>query len=159
MQIDLLRDLEPAAAAEVALLGTRRVMPAGAVLFTLGADADSVYAIERGRVSLTLPMRVGDREQNVLVEERVGGETIGWSALVPPYRFTLTATVLIDSDIVAFSRAVLLDYFARRPDVGVNVTRNVAAVIGHRLQVLQTMWLREMQRMMQTKLARHGVAL
>lgn len=153
MQIDLMTDLERGDRAEIAQLGQRLTLAAGGVLFTLGAPADCVYAIERGRVSLTLPMRVGDREQNVLVEERVGGETVGWSALVPPYRFTLTATVLIDTEIVAFSRTALHAYFGERPDVGVKVTRNVAAIVGHRLQVLQTMWLREMQRVVQMKLA------
>lgn len=158
MQIDLFKDLEPSDVTAIAHLGSRMTLPAGSVLFRLGADADSLYAIERGRVSLTLPMRVGDREQDVLVEERAGGETIGWSAVVPPYRFTLTATVLMDSEIVAFSRARLLEHFTAHPDVGVKVTRNVAAVIGQRLQVLQTMWLREMQRLVQMKLAGQGVS-
>ncbi len=55
----------------------------GAVLFQLGADADQLYVIERGRVNLTLPMQVFGHEQDILVEERVAGQTLGWSALIP----------------------------------------------------------------------------
>lgn len=158
MTIDLLQGLDPADAAAITATGRRISLPAGRVLFTLGDPAESVYAIERGRISLTLPIRVNEREQDVLVEERLGGETVGWSALVPPHRFTLTATALIDSELIAFPRTALLDRFASRPEVGLAVTRNVASVIGHRLQVLQAMWLREMQRVVQMKLAAQGTA-
>jgi hypothetical protein len=37
--------------------------------------------------------------------------------------------------------------------VGYAVTRNLAAVIGQRLQVFQAMWLREMQRVIDTRSA------
>jgi CRP-like cAMP-binding protein len=151
--IELLRDLEPADAVGIIALGERLTLPAGAVLFKLGGEAHCVYAIENGRISLSLPMQVGGREQEVLVEERTAGETVGWSALVPPHRFTLTAMTLIDSEVLAFPRIALLQHFASDPAVGLVVTRNVASVMGQRLQVLQAMWLREIQRVVQMTLA------
>ncbi len=102
--------------------------------------------IDRGRVDLTLPMQVFGREQDILVEERTAGQTLGWSALIPPHRFTLKATAKIDSDLIAFPRAGLRDHLARHADVGQAITMNVAATIGQRLQVFQAMWLREMKR-------------
>ena len=102
--------------------------------------------IERGRIVLTLPLRVAGRDEHVLIEERQAGQALGWSALIPPHRFTLKATAPLDSVVLAFPRATLLDYFAAAPAVGYAVMRNVAAVTGHRLQLFQTMWLREMQR-------------
>ena len=144
--MELLKGLTADEAGAIVALGARLTLPAGSVLFTLGGEADNAYAIESGRVSLTLPMQVGGREQDVLVEERTAGETVGWSALVPPHRFTLTAKTLIDSEVIAFSRTALLEHFASHPAVGLVVTRNLSAVMGQRLQVLQAMWLREMQR-------------
>ena len=47
---------------------------------------------------------------------------------------------------MSISRESLLKHFAEHPSVAFAVTRNVAAVIGHRLQVFQAMWTREMQR-------------
>jgi hypothetical protein len=38
-----------------------------------------------------------------------------------------------------------VQHFGRRPDIGYAVSRNVAAVVGQRLQVFQAMWLRQMQ--------------
>jgi CRP-like cAMP-binding protein len=143
---DLLKGLSPEDAAAVLGLGSRVRLAPGAVLFPLGEAADSLYLIIHGRVSLTLPMHVGGREEDVLVEERGPGETIGWSAMVPPYRFTLEARAPLDTEVLAFSRAALLEYLAARPAVGQIVMRNLASVIGQRLQVFQAMWLREMQR-------------
>ncbi len=156
--LELLTGVPPEEAAAVAALGTHLRLPAGSVLFALGDAADSAYVIESGRISLTLPMQVSGREQEVLVEERTAGETVGWSALVPPYRFTLTARTLIDTEVVAFSRAALLAHFAARPAVGLAVTRNLSAVMGQRLQVLQAMWLREIQRVVHMTIAAQGMA-
>ena len=75
--------------------------PPAAELFHLGDAADSIYLVARGRLRLTLPMQVRNREEDVLVEERSSGQTVGWSALIPPYRFTLTATAPLETEVIA----------------------------------------------------------
>lgn len=150
---ELLKDLTPAEAEEVLALGTRIELASGAELFSLGSTADHLYVVERGRISLTLPMQLQGHEQDVLVEERMPGQTVGWSGLIPPYRFTLKATAPLQTAVISLSRSVLLDHFARHPFVGYAVTRNLAAVIGQRLQVFQAMWLREMQRVVELRSA------
>ena len=144
---DLLAGLSPLDASGVLALGTPLTLAAGATLFGLGSNADCLYVIRRGRILLTLPMHIGDREEDVLIEERVPGQTVGWSALIPPHRFTLTATAPLPTELTVFRRDALLDYCARNPEVGYAVGMNVAAIVGQRLQVFQTMWLREMQRL------------
>jgi CRP-like cAMP-binding protein len=143
---DLLKSLSAQDADAVLALGLNMTLLSGAVLFQLGADADQLYVIDRGRVNLTLPMQVFGQEQDILVEERVAGQTLGWSALIPPHRFTLKATAQIDTELLSFPRAALLDHFAAHPRVGYAVVGNVAATVGQRLQVFQAMWLREMKR-------------
>ena len=143
---DLLKSLPPADADAVLAMGRAVTLSSGAVLFQLGADADQLYVIVRGRVNLTLPMQVFGQEQDILVEERVAGQTLGWSALIPPHRFTLKATAQIDTELLSFPRTALLDHFAAHPRVGYAVVGNVAATVGQRLQVFQAMWLREMKR-------------
>jgi len=146
---DLLKSLSAQDADAVLAFGLKMTLLSGAVLFQLGADADQLYVIERGRVNLTLPMQVFGQEQDILVEERVAGQTLGWSALIPPHRFTLKATAQIDTELVAFQRGVLLDHFAAHPRVGYAVVGHVAATVGQRLQVFQAMWLREMKRVLE----------
>ncbi len=145
-QPDLLRGLGDDEAARVMTLGTRISLQSGEELFRLGAPAESVFVIERGRIALTLPIQVGGREEDILVEERVTGQTVGWSGLIPPHRFTLRASAPLETEVVALPRAALLEYFAAHPAAGYVVTRNLASVVGQRLQVFQAMWRREMQR-------------
>ena len=150
---DLLKGLSTAEAEQVLALGTRSTLSSGAELFDLGAPAESLFLVERGRVRLTLPMQIRGRDESVLVEERSPGQTVGWSALIPPYRFTLKATVPLETDVIALSRQALCAYFAANPGVGYAVSLNLASVIGQRLQLFQAMWLREMQRMVELRCA------
>ena len=143
---DLFKGLTPEEALQTLAFGSRMTVASGAELFRLGDPADRIYVIERGRVHLTLPMEVRGREENILVEERNPGQTVGWSALIPPFRFTLTAAAPLETELIAFSRKALREHFAAHPAVGYAVSINLAAVIGQRLQLFQTMWLREMQR-------------
>jgi CRP-like cAMP-binding protein len=120
-------------------------------LFHLGDPADKLFVVERGRIKLTLPMQVRGREEDVLVEERTSGQVVGWSALIPPYRFTLTATAPFETRVIALSRESLRAHFAAFPAVGYVVSLNLAAVMGQRLQLFQAMWLREMQRVVELR--------
>ena len=143
---DLLKGLSDAQAEQLLALGERVRLASGQRLFGLGEEARSLHLIERGRIVLTLPMQVQGQNQDVFVEERLPGQALGWSALIPPHRYTLKAAAQLDTELLALPREALLAHFAAQPAVGSLVTRNVAALIGQRLQVFQTMWLREMQR-------------
>ena len=127
---DLLKGLEQAEAERVLALGQRMVLTSGAELFHLGDEADSIYLVVRGRLRLTLPMQVRSHEEDVFVEERSSGQTVGWSALIPPYRFTLTATAAVETELMALPRAALADYFTAQPETGYAVSMNLSSVIG-----------------------------
>jgi hypothetical protein len=81
-----------------------------------------LYLIERGQITLTLPMTVRGKEQDVIVEEPTSGQAVGWSALVPPYEFTLAATAPLETVIIALPREALHEYFAANPAVGYKIT-------------------------------------
>ena len=146
LHTELLKELTEQEAADVLAQGTALQVPAGEKLFRLGEPADRMYLVVRGSIRLTLPMKIRGSEEDVLVEERIAGDTLGWSGLVPPHRFTLNAAASTASELVVFARGPLLEHFAAHPTVAYRVIRNVGSVIGHRLQVFQTMWIREMQR-------------
>jgi CRP-like cAMP-binding protein len=153
MTHELLNGLSSAEVEQVLELGTRLVLTSGASLFRLGDPADRLFLIERGRIRLTLPMQIRDREEDVLVEERSPGQTVGWSALIPPYRFTLTATAPLETEVISLQREALREFFAMHPDTAHKIAMNLAIVIGHRLQLFQTMWLREIQRAVEVRSA------
>ena len=150
---DLLKGLAQADVDETLALGSQIFLDGGDELFRLGAEADCLYLVARGRINLTLPMQVRGKDQDVLVEERVPGQTVGWSALTPPYRFTLRATAPLATEVISLPRAALKDHFTKHPDIGYIVSLNLASVIGQRLQLFQAMWLREMERMVELRCA------
>jgi len=153
MTHELLNGLSPVEIEQVLKLGTRLIVPSGVSLFRLGDPADRLFLTERGRIKLTLPMQLRCREEDVFVEERSPGQTVGWSALIPPFRFTLTATAPLETEVFALSRDALHAHFAANPLAGYAVSMNLASVIGERLQLFQTMWVREVQRMVEARCA------
>jgi CRP-like cAMP-binding protein len=151
---ELLNGLSSAEVEQVLALGTKLIVPCGTALFRLGDQADRLFLTERGRIKLTLPMQVRGREEEIFVEESSPGQTVGWSALIPPYRFTLTAIASLDeAEVIALPQEALRNYFAANPAAGYKIAQNLAMVIGHRLQLFQTMWLREIQRTVEVRSA------
>ena len=153
MQHELLIGLSSAEVEQVIALGTRIPVPSGGALFKLGEPADRIFLVERGRIQLTLPMQVRGREEEILVEEKSPGQTVGWSALIPPHRFTLSARAPLTTEATALPRERLQQYLEGSPRTAYKISSNLALVIGRRLQLLQTMWLREMQRTIEQRSA------
>ena len=146
MTYELLNGLAPAEVEQLLGLGSKLNIAAGTPLFRLGDPAGRLFLNTRGRIRLTLPMQIRGQEENILAEEISAGQTAGWSALFPPYLFTLTATALVETEVIALPREALQTYFNAHPAAGCKMAQNLAIVIGHRLHLFQTMWLREMQR-------------
>lgn len=153
MEHKLLHGLSPAEADEVLALGSRVTVASGGSLFQLGDSADRLFLIERGRIRLSFPMLVRGKEEDVFFEEKTPGETVGWSAMVPPYCFTLSATAPLETEVIALPREALLASFDRAPQVGRKISLNLAVLVGQRLQQVQAMWMREMQRVVELKSA------
>ncbi len=150
-QPDFLRGVSDEAAQRVMSLGSPIRLASGQVLFDLGDPADRLFQLVRGRIALSLPMQIRHRNEDIVVEEKGPGDTLGWSALVEPYRFTLRASAMVDSELLAFPRTELFAYFGANPATGFAISLNVASVIGRRLQLIQTMWLREIQRVVELR--------
>ena len=150
---DLLEGLEAGQARDLMTLAVPVSLPPGQVLFRLGEEAARLYVIQAGLITLTMPLQIAGREEDVPIDERLPGQTVGWSTLIPPHRFTLTATATIATDLLAFSRDDLFRHFEREPRVGYVVARNIAALVGERFDVFQAMWLRQVQQMVN---ASHG---
>lgn len=158
MDHELLQGLTPAEVSEVLALGSPIVLSSGAPLFRMGDSAESLFLIVRGRIRLTLPMPVLGKEQDIVIEERTPGQTVGWSALVPPYRFTLSANAPLETEVVALPREVLRAFCETSPRIGYKIAVNLAVVVANRLQMVQAMWLREMQHIVELKSNYAGAA-
>ena len=97
-------------------------------------EAENVYVVESGRISLALPLPDG-REINV---RDVGpGEVFGWMALVEPRRFSGTARCAHESAVVELPARALESLFVLDPARGYSVMQRVATLVAA--------WLRDTQ--------------
>lgn len=119
---------------------------AGECLFLLGDHADRLYVMLSGKVELTFPLSFEGVVRDVPVELKTAGSALGWSALVKPHRFTLSARAVETSDLAAFLRHDLLRVFEAEPHIGAVVMRHLAELVGRRLLQVQALWARALQR-------------
>ena len=130
---------------------SRRTLSKGAKLFDLGAEAECIFLVRKGKIKLTLPLVAGDKTVDVMVGERQDGHLVGWSGLIPPHKFTVEASASEETDLFTLTRSVLQDLFSANPEVGYSVYSNLARIVGQRLVLFQAMWVREMQHVVSVK--------
>ncbi len=139
-------ELHDAEAARVLSVAHPQQCRKGECLFLLGDHADRLYVVLSGKVELTFPISFEGVVRDVPVELKTAGSALGWSALVKPHRFTLSARAAETSELAAFLRQDLLRVFEAEPRIGCVVMRHVAEVVGRRLLQVQALWARELQR-------------
>lgn len=128
-------------------IGQRRMLRAGEYLFLLGEDAVDLSVVTSGNVDLCFPMPLGGEIKDISIESLGEGKALGWSALVKPYRFTLSARATQVSEVVSFARMALLDLFEREPLLGYTFFMRISALVGIRLETFQALWARELRRL------------
>ena len=104
---------------------------AGEYLFHEGEPADRFFVVRRGRVALDV--HVPGRTETVVdtVEE---GDVVGWSWLVPPYRWFFDARAVAEVSAVAVDASCLRTKCEEDPALGYAMMQRVARVMYHRLQ-------------------------
>ncbi len=103
----------------------------GGHLFHEGEPADQFYVVRRGRVALEVHAPGGGDHVLDTVE---AGEVVGWSWLVPPYRWFFDARAVGDVSAVSLDATCLRDKLETDPRLGYLVLQRVAGVMYQRLQ-------------------------
>jgi CRP-like cAMP-binding protein len=145
-QVELFRDLGSDGVRRVLAIARGQTLGAGQYLFLLGDNADEFYVVLRGKLNLCLPIALRGSVKDITVESVGAGQALGWSALVKPYRFTLSARATEASEVVGFARNDLQQLFAAETGIGYSVLTRVSEVMGIRLVTFQALWVRELQR-------------
>jgi CRP-like cAMP-binding protein len=127
----LTTELDAAARAALARIGRIIAVPAGSVLMRETEPNDMMAIVLEGRVSLR--MRVPERGQVSIVTIEPG-DVVGWSALVPPYRATSTAVVLVDTELAQFDGPQLRDAIAADPTLAAQLYPVLLKAVARRLE-------------------------
>jgi CRP-like cAMP-binding protein len=142
----LFRDCTEPELARLADMAVDHEFEDGHALFTLGEQARDVMVIASGEVQLEFPLRIFDAIRSIAFETKGRSEVVGWSALAPPYLFTLSGRVKGGVSLLAIAQSDLTALFESEPSLGLRVMKNVAAIASQRLQHTQVLWADEVQR-------------
>jgi toluene monooxygenase system ferredoxin subunit len=107
----------------------------GHTIFSEGDDAEEIYILLEGRVVLEMEVRpVADRPGIPTAVEVISeGETFGWSALVEPYVYTLSARCLTHCRALAIKGDLLRKFLADDTSLGYELMRRLTKIIALRL--------------------------
>jgi CRP-like cAMP-binding protein len=109
---------------------TEKRVSEGEVLFQQGKAADKFFLVRKGRVSVQVPALVGPPlELQVLGEDQV----LGWSWLIPPYRWNFVARAVEDSDVIEFDGGAILARCEQDPKFGYELFKRFTALMSERL--------------------------
>lgn len=117
----------------------------GQVLFERGQDANELMLLREGVFELFFPIRIMGVTRELTMERKEMGDVVAWSALVSPYYCTLSGRCANRCKVVCFSRDDLLSFFDVDAQCGYLFMRNLASVIGRRVQKVQDTWIHDLQ--------------
>lgn len=118
---------------------------AGHRLFEQGQEARDLMILREGVVELSFSVVIMGATRELTVEAKKPGDVVAWSALVRPYRFTLSAHCASACTVARLSRTSLEALFKEDGEIGYLFMRNLSGVIGRRLQNLQAKWLGDLE--------------
>jgi NADP-reducing hydrogenase subunit HndB len=106
-------------------------------LFIEGQTADNQWIVVDGQVDLRFDLPGHATSVKNTISSISACEPFGWSSLVDPNRYTLSAYCATrQCRVVILKRADLLDLFEKDADLGFRVMSNLANIIGRRFDHL-----------------------
>jgi len=107
------------------------VFKPGEVLIREGENADAFYFIRHGRVLIETHV---PQKGTIIIRSREAGEILGWSWLVPPYRWHFDARAVDLTRAIALDGKCLREKCENDHDLGYEVMRRFVVVIAERLE-------------------------
>ncbi len=100
---------------EIASLAVEKEYEAGTTVFREGDKAEEFFVLQDGKVALQMPLSTaqGQIGRRITVDIVTRNEVLGWSAMIEPHVYTLSAVCLQKAKVVSISgtklRGLLLD--------------------------------------------------
>jgi CRP/FNR family transcriptional regulator, cyclic AMP receptor protein len=109
---------------------TRRHFDAAHVMHRQGDPATGFYVVTSGNISIEVPAIQGP----TLHLQALGpGDMLGWSWLIPPYRWSFLVRTEAPVDLIEFDGKAVLDKCEADPKFGYEMLKRVSALMSERL--------------------------
>ena len=108
---------------------------AGTTLFQEGDSAAELLILQEGKVTLqmTIPKGQAQGSRRITVDVVPRNEVVGWSAIVEPYVYTLTAVCLQNVKALSISGIRLRNLLQDNPKIGFEILGGFIKVVASRL--------------------------
>jgi CRP-like cAMP-binding protein len=113
---------------------TESTVSSGDILLREGEPAEHFFVLLDGAVDLFAGLGEGDEQWIQMVGP---GEVIGWSWLVPPYRWAFGVRARVDSQLIRFNAVALRDLCDRDPTFGYGTLKRISALMMERLHTVR----------------------
>jgi CRP-like cAMP-binding protein len=130
-ELDFFADLDGDVLALMAGCGHGTHIAAGAYLFEQGQAADAFYAVRDGRVAIEVHDPRGGR---IVIDTVEAGDVVGWSWLVPPYRWLFDARAVTAVEAIMFDADCLRQKCDADTTFGYALLQRITWVMHERLQ-------------------------
>ncbi|MCP3688550.1 MAG: cyclic nucleotide-binding domain-containing protein [Gammaproteobacteria bacterium] len=125
----------------LASCANQRKVDKGHVLFQQGTNAEKFYLLRNGKVSVQVPALVGPTLE---IQTLGANQMLGWSWLIPPYRWNFMARALQETELLEFDGSAVLARCEQDPRFGYELFKLFAALMSERLdaarQKLMDQW-------------------
>ncbi|MBI4321775.1 MAG: Crp/Fnr family transcriptional regulator [Chloroflexi bacterium] len=124
---------------------------AGVTIFAEGEPAKNLYVLERGKVALQmqLPSTQPQVSRKITVDVVIKGEVLGWSAVVQPFVYTMTAVCLETTRALAIDSFKFRNLLKADHRLGYEVLSQLIGVVASRLN--ETRYLLISERLVPTQ--------
>ena len=135
-QNELFETLAEEELSKLAPLCSRFAAIEDSVIFTEGRNASHLYLVTEGQIVLQKAIRVphGQNSRRTTIAVCRAGEVVGWSALVEPYHYTLSAVAWESSRLISVNANMLRRALKTFPELGYKVMERLSAVMSRRLR-------------------------
>ena len=125
-----LKDISPAHIRTIAGCARNERFEAGQMLFREGEEANQFFIVRHGNVAIEM----GAPPRGVTTVHTVrDGEIVGWSWLVPPYRWRCSAKARELTRVIALDGRCLRQKCEADHDLGYELLRSFADILARRL--------------------------
>jgi CRP-like cAMP-binding protein len=108
---------------------THVVFKAGEVILKEGESADKFYLIRSGKVAVYIA-----KPQEIIIETIHENDILGWSWLIPPYRYRFSAKATESVRALALDGKCLREKCEENPDLGYVLLKRLVGVLTERLE-------------------------
>jgi CRP-like cAMP-binding protein len=109
---------------------SERQIEKGDVLFHRGEHARKFYLVCDGRIVVEIPAITGPTLE---IQSLGEGEILGWSWLIPPYKWNFQATAEEETELLEFDGEAVLARCEQEPEFGYELLKRFAALMSARL--------------------------